>query len=155
MEVAVIITDGSLSSQIFGPSLVIHCEDSILDNMSSWCIHTFTKNNLLKEIKESKLTIQEAEKQVLEFIKTHVPPHTAPLAGNSCYTDRSFIKVEMPLLDQYLHEDNLDVSSMALCCLKWQPSLYLKVKKSEMHRGLDDIKESIEELKVYKYSLFN
>ena len=155
VEIAVIITDGTLTQQILGPNLVIHYPDAILNNMSPWCTMTFTKNGLLTQIKESKVTLHKAQDQVLTFLKQHIPEHTAPLVGNSCYVDRSFIKREMPLVDQYLGEDNLDISSIAQCCKRWKPGVLLKVKKSGKHRGLDDIKDSIEELKVYKYNLFS
>eukprot|EP00826_Nyctotherus_ovalis_P022352 TRINITY_DN17360_c0_g2_i1.p1 TRINITY_DN17360_c0_g2~~TRINITY_DN17360_c0_g2_i1.p1 ORF type:complete len:125 (-),score=28.99 TRINITY_DN17360_c0_g2_i1:43-417(-) len=123
--------------------------------MSPWCCTTFAANGLLSDIKESTLGLEEAERQVLEFVKKCVAANSAPLAGNSCYVDRAFIRREMPLLDGYLREDNLDVSSIAQCCYRWRPELISKLKKSQKHRGLDDIKESIEELKVYKEHLFS
>ncbi len=154
VEIAVIITDGVLDRQILGPSLVVHQSDSVLKDMSQWCVETFTKNGLLQEIKDSVTTLSEAENAVLSFVRMHTKKGEAPLGGNSCYCDRMFIQREMSQLNAYLSPENLDVSSLAQCCYRWSPYVPNAVVKSGAHRGLSDIKESVEELRVYKKLLF-
>eukprot|EP01022_Parablepharisma_sp_SALTPOND_P033293 TRINITY_DN88420_c0_g1_i1.p1 TRINITY_DN88420_c0_g1~~TRINITY_DN88420_c0_g1_i1.p1 ORF type:complete len:424 (+),score=20.60 TRINITY_DN88420_c0_g1_i1:77-1348(+) len=154
VEIAVIITDGELKQQIVGPNLVIHYPGYVLEGMSPWCISIFSANGLLQDIRNSTLTLSEVEEVVLQFIKKYVPPNVAPLGGSSCHCDRAFIHREMPLLDAYLHEDNLDVSSLRQCCKRWKKEVLEEMTKQGRHRGLDDIKESIAELKLYKQKLF-
>jgi oligoribonuclease len=134
IEIAVIITDGHLNIIAEGPNLIIHQPKSLLDSMDSWCQQHHGESGLTKAVLESKLTMSEAEQQILDFIKQYIPtPKIAPLAGNSVYVDRLFLRKDMPILESYLHYRIVDVSSIKELIKRWYPNLSIP-KKQEQHR---------------------
>ncbi|XP_044260031.1 probable oligoribonuclease [Tribolium madens] len=155
MEVACIITDSDLNIIAEGPDLIIHHPQDILDNMNEWCKTHHSKSGLSEACLKSKISVQEAEDKIMEFVSQYVIEKISPLAGNSVYMDRLFLRKYMPRLHEYLHYRIIDVSTIKELCRRWNPDVYKEApKKTFSHRALSDIKESIEELKYYKSSFF-
>jgi len=155
MEIACVVTDKNLEVIADGPNIIIHKPDNILNNLSSWHIEHFTKTNLIEASRQSTISVQDAEKEVLTFLEKHTTAGTSPLAGNTIYMDRIFINKEMPNLGKYCHYRLIDVSSVKELCNRWNKEIYNKQpKKKLMHRARDDIYESIFELKYYKQFMF-
>ena len=154
IEIATIVTDSELNILGEGPNLVIHQPQKILDQMDAWNQKQHAKSGLIQKVKSSKVTIKKAEARTLAFIKKYCPPGKSPLCGNSIDHDRRFIIKYMPKLAAYLHYRNIDVSTIKTLVKRW----YLKnkelPKKSESHRSLADIRESIEELQFYRKAYF-
>ena len=153
LEAAVVITDGELNIIAQGPNLIVHQEQSVLDAMDEWCTTHHGDSGLSAAVQASELTLAAAEEQLLAFIAEHCPAGTAPLCGNSIGQDKRFLVRYMPKLDAYLHYRIIDVSSIKELARRWYPSLSAPPKK-ETHRALDDILESIEELRFYRSSIF-
>ncbi|CAG8520938.1 17325_t:CDS:2 [Acaulospora morrowiae] len=156
IEVAVLITDGDLNILAEGPDLVIHQTEETMNNMSEWCKTHHGKSGLTAEVLASKISTSEASAQILDFLKTHVPKKgIAPLAGNTVHADKAFLKKEMPEVIDWLHYRIIDVSSVKELCKRWYPSTFVNMPAKKLtHRALDDIKESVEELKFYKKNIF-
>ncbi|KAL9454959.1 hypothetical protein AB3S75_010379 [Citrus x aurantiifolia] len=155
LEIACIITDGKLTKSVEGPDLVIHQPKECLDSMGEWCQNHHEASGLTKKVLHSGLTEREAEKQVVEFVKKNVGTYTPLLAGNSVYVDFMFLKKYMPDLASLFSHVLVDVSSIKALCMRWYPRDYRKVPlKEQKHRALDDIRESIMELKYYKENIF-
>lgn len=148
LEVATIITDTQLNIIAEGPQLIIQHNAERFAKMDEWNQKQHTKSGLWKKAVESKISLQDAEQQTLDFIKRHVPEKKGILAGNSIWQDRRFIIKYMPILDNYLYYRMIDVSTIKTLANYWYPAL--NFEKSGSHRALDDIKESIAELKFYK-----
>ena len=154
-EIAVLVTDKDLNIIAEGPDIVINLSDQQLCQMSEWCVEHHGKSGLTKQIKESQIDMSTAEDKVLEFMKEYVPKKTAPLCGNSIHADKKFLCIDMPKVNEYLHYRIIDVSTIKELCRRWYPKILKKApKKKCTHRALDDIKESIEELKYYKSHIF-
>jgi oligoribonuclease len=154
IEIATIITDGDLNIIAEGPALAVHQSDEALAEMDAWCVENHGKSGLTKRVKESTIDNAAAQAMTLEFIKEHVGERSAPLAGNSVWQDRRFLEKYMPEIDAYLHYRIVDVSSIKELLNRWYPPSYLPSKKKNTHRALDDILESIEELKYYRETIF-
>lgn len=155
IEIACIITDGSLSKSVEGPDFVIHQSQECLDKMGEWCQNHHGASGLIEKVLESKVSEHEAEQQVIEFVKRHVGTYTPLLAGNSVYTDFMFLKKYMPDLAKLFSHVLVDVSSVKALCIRWYPRAHKKAPaKKQNHRALDDIRESILELKYYKENIF-
>jgi oligoribonuclease len=154
LEIAIIITDGDLNILAQGPVFAISQTDEVLDNMNPWCIEHHGKSGLTQRCLESKTDLAEATKQSLAFIKQWVPQGKSPMCGNSIGQDRRFINKYMPEFEDYFHYRNLDVSTVKELARRWRPEVLDSVKKTGAHLALDDIKESIEELKVYRELFF-
>lgn len=156
VEIACIVTDSDLVALDDGTDLVIHADSDELARMDDFVRNMHTKSGLLPEIERATLTVPEAEAKVLEYVKQHVPlAGTAPLCGNSIGVDRRFLDRYMRELDGYVHYRSIDVSSLKELCRRWYPAIYRKRPgKAETHRALDDIRESIEELRYYRENLF-
>ena len=155
VEIAVIVTNSELEALDPGLDLVIRPRPESLEGMNEFVRNMHTKSGLINEF-DSGVTLEEAESQVLAYIKQWVPnAKTAPLAGNSIGTDRMFLNRYMPNLDNFLHYRNIDVSSIKELTRRWFPSAYFKVpKKDSGHRALADIIESINELRFYRKVVF-
>lgn len=153
VEIATVVTDGHLQILGTGPDLVIHQPEPILRKMVKWNQEHFTESGLLTEIRQSQLTVEEAENQTLDFLKKFCAPHTALLAGSSIYMDREFLRVYMPRLYDFVHYRIVDTNTLKELMHRWYPSIpdYPKV---EPHRAQADILESIDELKYYQTNLF-
>ncbi|MDR3070412.1 MAG: oligoribonuclease [Propionibacteriaceae bacterium] len=155
IEIAVLVTDSELKILGDGVDLIIKPPNDALAQMVDIVTEMHTASGLLDELKNG-ITIEEAEAQVLEYIKQYVPePRQVPLAGNSIGTDRTFLARDMPALESHLHYRNVDVSSIKELARRWYPSTYYhSPKKLGNHRALGDIKDSIIELRYYRYALF-
>jgi oligoribonuclease len=155
LEIATIITDNTLRIIAEGPHFIIHHSDAALSKMDQWCIIQHGKSGLTEASRRSKVTLQEAEQKTVEFLNHYCFPKTAPLCGNSVYQDRNFLRKYMPSIDQYLHYRIIDVTSVKECIRRWYPNnSATEFKKSDSHRALDDIKESINELAHYRANFF-
>jgi oligoribonuclease len=156
IEVAALVTDPELKVLGEGIDLVIHADDAALDSMPEIVRTMHAKSGLTDEVRQSAITMVEAEEAVLAYIKEFVPnPRTAPLCGNSIATDRGFLARDMPTLDSYLHYRMIDVSSIKELCRRWYPRVYFgQPAKGLAHRALADIRESIRELEYYRRTVF-
>ncbi|WP_199433455.1 oligoribonuclease [Qaidamihabitans albus] len=156
IEIAVLVTDADLQVLGDGLDLVIHADDDALANMPDIVRDMHARSGLTDEVRRSTVTLEQAERQVLEYVREHVPdPQTAPLAGNSIGTDRGFITRDMPKLDAHLHYRMVDVSSIKELVRRWYPRIYYaKPEKGLAHRALADIRESIGELRYYRRTAF-
>ena len=155
VEIAVIVTDADLTPLDEGLDVVIHATERDLDRMDAVVTKMHGESGLTEQIRASDVTLEEAEEQVLEYVKKHVPTAgVAPLAGNSISVDRKFITRYMPHLDQYLHYRMIDVSSLKELARRWYPHVYNgQPAKGMTHRALADIKESIRELDFYRRAM--
>jgi oligoribonuclease len=156
IEIAALVTDGDLHVLGTGVDLVIHADDSVLAGMPDVVREMHARSGLTEEVRRSTVTLAEAERTVLDYVREHVPePRSVPLAGNSIATDRSFLARDMPELDAHLHYRMVDVSSIKELCRRWFPRVfYAKPEKGLAHRALADILESIRELDYYRRTLF-
>lgn len=155
LEIACIITDGNLTKTLEGPDLVIHQTKECLDKMGEWCQSHHAASGLTKKVLKSTISEREAEKQVIEFVKRNVGSYTPHLAGNSIYVDLQFLKKYMPELAALFSHVLVDVSSIKALCIRWYPKDQKKAPaKENKHRAMDDIRESIEELRYYKENIF-
>ena len=156
VEIACIVTDSELNALDHGIQLIVHADAEALTAMGDFVREMHTKSGLLPEIEGSDIDVAAAQKSVLDYVRSHVPTASAaPLCGNSISTDRRFLAIYMRELDDYLHYRSIDVSSIKELCRRWYPAVYKKRPgKAEHHRALDDIRESIEELRFYRKHLF-
>src|SRR5512139_2067438 len=156
IEVATIITDGQLTEVGTGPELVIHQADEILAAMDDWNKKHHGASGLVDRVKASTISDADAEAQTIEFINKHCGAKERPvLAGNSIHQDRRFIHRYMPALDKRLHYRMVDVSTIKELARRWYPAVVAKQPaKKDTHRALDDIRESIEELRFYRANVF-
>jgi oligoribonuclease len=156
VEIACVATDANLVVLDDGVDFVVHADADQLGRMDDFVRNMHTKSGLLPLIESSDIIVGDAEARVLDYVKGHVPaPGVAPLCGNSIGVDRRFLDRYMHDLDTYLHYRSIDVSSLKELCRRWYPAIYRKRPgKAEHHRALDDILESIEELRFYREQLF-
>ncbi|WP_319027600.1 oligoribonuclease [Dietzia sp. PP-33] len=156
VEIAALVTDSELNVLGDGVDIVIHASDAKLAAMLPVVRDMHSSSGLTEEIRASAVTVAEAEKEVLDYIRAWVPVGgTAPLAGNSIGTDRGFLARDMPELNSYLHYRMIDVSSIKELCRRWYPRIYFgQPEKGMSHRALADIKESIRELQYYRATAF-
>jgi oligoribonuclease len=156
IEIAALVTDSELNVLGNGVDLVVHTDDTLLDSMIDVVRDMHARSGLTNAVRASTLTIPDAERTILDYVKQWVPePRTAPLAGNSIATDRSFIARDMPALDAHLHYRMVDVSSIKELCRRWYPRTYhAQPGKGLSHRALADIRESIRELAYYRRTAF-
>jgi oligoribonuclease len=156
VEIATIITDDDLEIVAEGPDLVVHQPDAALTGMVPVVVDMHTSSGLLEAIKASTTTLEEAGAATLEFIKAHVPtPRTIPLCGNSIGTDRRFLAKYLPEIEDHLHYRSVDVSTIKELTRRWYPgAIEATPRKATAHRALDDIRESIQELRWYREHVF-
>jgi oligoribonuclease len=156
VEVAVLITDPELNVVDPGLDLIISADDADLDGMTPVVAEMHAKSGLTEEVRAATLTVNEAEQQLLAYVKRFVPERrTAPLCGNSIATDRGFLARDMPALDDHLHYRMVDVSSIKELARRWFPRVYFaQPPKGLAHRALADIIESVRELAYYRRTLF-
>jgi oligoribonuclease len=150
LELAVVITDSNLTVIAESPVLVVHQPDAVLNGMDAWNKGTHGKSGLIDKVKASTLSEADAEAQMIEFLKQHIPSGKSPMCGNSICQDRRFMARHMPKLEAYFHYRNLDVSTLKELARRWKPAVYESFKKGNQHTALADIYESIEELKYYR-----
>jgi oligoribonuclease len=156
VEIATLITDDDLTIIAEGPDLVLHATHEQLSRMGDFVTAMHTKSGLLPQIASSTITLAEAEKMTLDFLRTHVSePRTVPLCGNSIGTDRRFLQEYMPDLEAFFHYRNVDVSTIKELARRWNPDVVATLTdKTSTHRALEDIQESINELVHYRDSFF-
>jgi oligoribonuclease len=156
IEVAALVTDSDLNILGEGVDIVIHADDAALTAMPQVVADMHARSGLTDEVRRSTVTLADAEKQILDYIREYAPTAgTVPLAGNSIATDRGFIARDMPALDAHLHYRMIDVSSIKELCRRWYPRIYFgQPEKGLTHRALADIKESIRELEYYRRTAF-
>jgi oligoribonuclease len=152
IEIATIITDSDLNTVAEGPSLVIHQPDAALDAMDEWNTSHHGRSGLTAAVKASETTMAEAERQTLAFIKAHTLAGRSPLCGNSVGQDRRFLRRYMPELEAHFHYRIIDTSTVKELARRWFS--VSPPAKSENHRALDDIRESISELVFYRENIF-
>ena len=155
IEIATIVTDSELNILAEGPVLAIHQPDSELDKMDEWCTTTHTGSGLVKRVKESTVTEQDAIAQTIEFLEKWVPKGKSPICGNSIGQDRRFLYKHMPELEEYFHYRYIDVSTLKELTRRWNPEVLDGFTKSGSHLALDDIRESIAELQYYRKTIIN
>ncbi len=154
IEIATIITDSELNIVEEGPCLVIHQSDEILNRMDEWNQKTHSASGLIQRVKDSTISVAEAERQTLDFIKQYVPHNISPLCGNSIGQDRRFLDVYMKEITDFLHYRNIDVTSIKELVKRWYPKGPKMPKKSDAHMALIDIRESIDEMNFYREHYF-
>ncbi len=151
VEIAVLITDANLELIDDGIDLVVHASPEELARMDDFVVGMHTRSGLLPQIQAATLSLAEAGEQVLEYLQARVAEHSAPLCGNSIGVDRRFLDRYLPTVDQYLHYRSIDVSSLKELARRWHPEVLKgQPAKKSTHRALDDIRESIEELRYYR-----
>lgn len=154
IEVATIVTDADLNVIAEGPVVAIHQPAEILDRMDDWNRKTHGESGLIDRVRRSSTTTPEAERLTLEFLQQHAEAGTSPMCGNSICQDRRFLAREMPSLERFFHYRNLDVSTIKELARRWAPGVLAGLQKSSRHLALDDVRESIEELRYYRRKLF-
>jgi oligoribonuclease len=152
VEIATLITDDKLELVAEGPDLVVGAPADVLARMAPVVVEMHTRSGLLARIAESTLTLADAGRQTLEFLRTHIPEaRTVPLCGNSIGTDRRFLAAHLPELDDFLHYRSVDVSTLKELARRWNPAVLESApRKATTHRALDDIRESVAELRHYR-----
>lgn len=153
IEIATLVTDSDLNIIAEGPEIAVKRPKAMLDAMNDWNTKHHTQSGLVDRVLQSQIDIDEADRLTRDFIAQYAEPHATPLCGNSVWQDRRFIDFEMPLTSQILHYRNVDVSSFKEMARRWYPDLE-PYKKANHHRALDDIRESIEELRYYRRMIF-
>jgi oligoribonuclease len=150
IEVAIVITDMHLNVLAEGPVLAIHQSDATLDAMDSWNKGTHGRSGLIDKVKASTISEEQAEAELIAFMKQWVPAGKSPMCGNTIGQDRRFMVRYMPKLEAVFHYRNVDVSTLKELCRRWKPEVVSGFKKAQKHTALADILESIEELKYYR-----
>lgn len=153
LEIATIVTDGSLDTVIEGPSLVVHHGQATLDRMDDWCKEHHGGSGLSERVLASAISMQNAEKQTMDFIQQYVGKKGSPLCGNSIHQDRRFLVRYMPELEGYLHYRNIDVSTIKELARRWYPDMPAW-KKGGDHLAMNDVRKSIDELRYYRERVF-
>lgn len=154
IEIATVVTDSELNVLAEGPVIAIQTAQEDLDKMDEWCVTTHGNSGLTQRIKESVISMRDAEQQTIEFLSQYVPKGKSPMCGNSICQDRRFLVEQMPELEAFFHYRNLDVSTLKELAVRWAPTVYQGFKKSGSHLAMADIMESIGELKHYREHLF-
>ena len=150
IEIATVVTDADLNVLAEGPSVAIHQNNNHLDSMDEWNTRQHTKSGLVQRVKESEISVNEAEKQTLDFVMKYVDPGTSPMCGNSICQDRRFLYNYMPKLEKFFHYRHIDVSTLKELAVRWKPDVVSNSFKQSKHLALSDIYDSINELKHYR-----
>lgn len=150
IEIATIVTDSDLNVLAEGPVHAVHQSDNLLAGMDEWCTKQHTSSGLVARVNESCITEALAEAATLEFLKKYVPEGKSPMCGNSVWQDRRFLARYMPELEKYFHYRLIDVSTLKELAMRWAPKIYGSFQKESKHLALDDIRDSIAELRHYR-----
>jgi len=150
IEIATIVTDKHLNTLAEGPVLAIHQPASVMEGMDDWNTRQHGNSGLTQRVLDSEVTVAQAEKETLAFLEQWVPERRSPMCGNSICQDRRFMARLMPRLEAYFHYRNLDVSTLKELARRWAPEVAASFNKESSHLALDDIKDSIDELKHYR-----
>ena len=150
IEIATIVTDSELNTLAEGPVIAIHQPEERLDAMDEWNTTHHTRSGLVDRVRQSRESEETATRRTIEFLQHYVPAGASPMCGNTICQDRRFMARHMPGLERYFHYRNLDVSTLKILVQRWKPELEAGITKSGAHLALDDIRESIEELRYYR-----
>ncbi|HPE59386.1 MAG: oligoribonuclease [Thiothrix sp.] len=153
LEIATVVTDKNLKVLAEGPVLAIHQPDAVLAGMDEWCQTQHGGSGLTRRVRESRCDEAEAERLTLQFLARYVPPGQSPMCGNSICQDRRFMARSMPALEAFFHYRNLDVSTLKELAKRWKPDILSGFKKDSSHLALNDIHDSINELRFYRTHL--
>ena len=154
LEIASLVTDNDLNVIAEGPVLAVHQEEGVLARMDDWNVEHHTESGLVERVRRSPVSVTEAEALTLGFVQRHAEKHSAPLCGNTVWQDRRFLKRYMHSLEDWLHYRIVDVSTVKELARRWKPELVDRFKKRNTHRALDDIRESVAELRYYRDAFF-
>ena len=155
LEVAVLVTDANLEVVAEGPNLIVHQSDEVLDSMDQWNTTHHGQSGLTQRVRESTIDEAQVSAAIVEFLSQHTEKRKAPLAGNSIHQDRRFVARYLPEVEEWLHYRNIDVSTIKELALRWYPKQYSdRPAQKGTHRAMDDLMESIEELRYYRQALF-
>ena len=157
LEIATLITDDDLELSAMGPSLIVHADEAALSGLEDVVVKMHTDSGLLSEVRASTLSLAEAGAQTLAFLREHIAePRTVPLCGNSIGTDRRFLAKHLPEIEEFLHYRCIDVSTLKELARRWQPeALESAPQKATGHRAMDDVLESLAELRHYRETVFS
>jgi oligoribonuclease len=150
IEIATVVTDTDLAVVAEGPVLAIHQDDAVLARMDEWNSRQHGRSGLTQRVRDSRITVADAQLRTLDFLRQHVAPGSSPMCGNSICQDRRFLAREMPELEAFFHYRNLDVSTLKILAGLWAPEVLDGVVKNSTHLALADIHESIAELRHYR-----
>ena len=153
IEVATIVTDRDLNVLAEGPVIAVHQDDATLALMDDWNQRTHGASGLIRRVRDSATDEATAERLTVEFLSEWLAPGTSPMCGNSICQDRRFLARHMPLLEKFFHYRNLDVSTLKELARRWAPAVLDGVAKSNSHQALDDVRDSIAELRHYRRHL--
>lgn len=150
IEIATIVTDAQLNILAEGPSMAVKQPDAMLDGMDEWNTRQHGQSGLTQRVKDSTISAAEAERLTIEFLSQWVPAGRSPMCGNSICQDRRFLHRGMPELERFFHYRNLDVSTLKELAARWAPEVKNGFRKQSSHLAMDDIRDSINELKHYR-----
>ncbi|USE36505.1 oligoribonuclease [Endozoicomonas sp. SCSIO W0465] len=150
LEIATIVTDGQLNILEEGPVIAVHQNNEVLDGMNEWCVNTHGATGLADRVRASTISERQAEQMTLDFLRKYVDQGISPMCGNSIGQDRRFLWRYMPELNDYFHYRNIDVSTLKELARRWKPELLTQFTKQGTHLALEDIRESIAELRFYR-----
>ena len=150
IEIATVVTDAKLNIIDEGPSLAISQNSELLDGMDEWNTNQHNRSGLVKRVKESTISVVDAENQTLDFVSKYVDPGVSPMCGNSICQDRRFLYNYMPNLEKFFHYRHIDVSTLKELAMRWRPEIVSSSFKKSRHLALSDIYDSIDELKYYR-----
>ncbi|TDO99016.1 oligoribonuclease [Marinomonas balearica] len=154
IEIATIVTDKDLNVLAQGPNLVVHQEKSVMDAMDEWCTTHHGQSGLTQKVLDSSISMAQAESETIAFLEKYLPAGKSPICGNSVGQDRRFLYKYMPKLEMFFHYRYIDVSTLKELGRRWKPEALEGFEKKGAHLALDDIVESIGELKHYRKTLF-
>lgn len=153
LEIATLVTDKQLTVLAVGPVIAVHQNDTLLAAMGEWCTRQHGHSGLTERVRASRVSEAEAEHATLTFLRQYLPPSSSPMCGNSICQDRRFLAHYMPQLEKFFHYRNLDVSTLKELARRWAPGLAEGFTKEAVHRALEDIRDSVAELKYYRERL--
>jgi oligoribonuclease len=154
IEIATIVTNKHLEELAVGPVIAVHQHASLMAGMDEWNTNQHGQSGLIERVRKSEFNEEQAEKATINFLQKYIPSNTSPMCGNSICQDRRFLARLMPDLEEFFHYRNLDVSSLKELANRWYPKIARGYRKESKHLALDDVRDSIDELKYYRQNLF-
>lgn len=155
IEIATIVTNRDLEEIAVGPVLAIHQPAAVMEGMDEWNTRQHGRSGLTERVLDSNVDLDQAQKATIDFLEQHVVEGTSPMCGNSICQDRRFLARQMPALESFFHYRNLDVSTLKILAQSWAPAMAAEFEKDSGHRALDDIRDSIAELRFYRQRFLN
>lgn len=154
LEIATLVADAELNLVAEGPVMAIYQPEEVLQAMDEWNTTHHGQSGLLERVRTSHVSMQDAEEATLDFLQLYTYPFTSPLCGNTIFQDRLFLLKYMPKLEAHFHYRNVDVSSIKELVRRWYPPEMHAPPKKQSHLALDDIRESVDELRFYRQHIF-